>query len=895
MALLIEPRRLLVIFFLLSITDYLNAFPSGASLRSKRSLRRATSIDDELQIQVIQMDTGDKTPQNILDLDQRGCLKIKNGPVLLDGLETSIWSGIPVISSARRRGEKGISSLFLHTTYSTERAQHILSLGNLVTCNRLLSCARLTRYWMGPAFGTKASDIPLDTQFLLVEMTESGPYALILPLVDGGFRASLEYSDQKQLSVVCYSESGDGSSASSGMRALYVAVGDDPFELVKKGIEEVADNMRTFRTLDQKTIPSSVNDFGWCTWDAFYSKVNPTGILEGVKALREAGVPPRNLILDDGWQEVTPHPPDWKKEDEKSKRQGTFTRLGNAAFGKIAAFFTAYYDSFVQRAPHGSLPNRVWTLLSKTVIKKGLWEFFDSETDFNRQLDSFEPNFKFQSADGNTNSMSLADLVTELKVELGLKRVYCWHAIHGYWRGVSNEIGHLIGVNVTQILTKPTRHLKRIEPQMGFDTTSLFGVGILSSESDLSKFYHHLHLPLVKAGIDGVKVDVQSGVSAAGSGVNGGPHVAQIYTEAMEKSVAENFPSENSGAVNCINCMCHSTENLYRYKVTAIARASDDFYPTRPESHSVHLVNVAYNSLFLGEICLPDWDMFHSQHESAELHAAARSVGGCPVYVSDVPGKHNISLLKKLALPDGSILRAKLPGRPTRDCLFADVGKDGESALKIWNENTAGGGVIGAFNVQGVAWNFHTNENEEIDTSPSSVVALVKPYDVEPLRKMHGSFAVWKHRSSSLEVLSSGNSYIETTLEHRSWEIFTISHIQKSGNVEWAPIGLGDMLNSGGAILHQGTLEETTAVSDTTDDGLLRQTIAVTLTVRGPGRFVAYCKPAPSTIIIDNAFESIPSEPSFTYDTESGLLQLTLPAEKEGVEPFYATIAWDNP
>ena len=95
--------------------------------------------------------------------------------------------------------------------------------------------------------------------------------------------------------------------------------------------------------------------------------------------------------------------------------------------------------------------------------------------------------------------------------------------------------------------------------------------------------------------------------------------------------------------------------------------------------------------------------------------------------------------------------------------------------------------------------------------------------------------------------------------------------------------------------MHQGTLEETTAVSDTTDDGLLRQTIAVTLTVRGPGRFVAYCKPAPSTIIIDNAFESIPSEPSFTYNTESGLLQLTLPAEKEGVEPFYATIAWDNP
>ena len=44
----------------------------------------------------------------------------------------------------------------------------------------------------------------------------------------------------------------------------------------------------------------------------------------------------------------------------------------------------------------------------------------------------------------------------------------------------------------------------------------------------------------------------------------------------------------------------------------------------------VHLVNVAYNSIFIGEIALPDWDMFHSKHEVAALHAAARAVGGRP-------------------------------------------------------------------------------------------------------------------------------------------------------------------------------------------------------------------------------------------------------------------------
>jgi raffinose synthase len=43
----------------------------------------------------------------------------------------------------------------------------------------------------------------------------------------------------------------------------------------------------------------------------------------------------------------------------------------------------------------------------------------------------------------------------------------------------------------------------------------------------------------------------------------------------------------------------------------------------------------------MGEITLPDWDMFHSKHKSAELHGAARAIGGCPIYVSDVPGEHN--------------------------------------------------------------------------------------------------------------------------------------------------------------------------------------------------------------------------------------------------------------
>jgi hypothetical protein len=128
---------------------------------------------------------------------------------------------------------------------------------------------------MGPRVGTGAKDVPFDTQFMLLELDSKGTtkeqeYALVLPLIDNGFRASLYYGDDKStIEVVCAAESGDAAVKSQGMRALYVATGNDPFKLIKKGFADVAESTGTFKTLDQKVLPPSVDEFAWCTWDAF--------------------------------------------------------------------------------------------------------------------------------------------------------------------------------------------------------------------------------------------------------------------------------------------------------------------------------------------------------------------------------------------------------------------------------------------------------------------------------------------------------------------------------------------------------------------------------------------------------------------------------------------------
>jgi hypothetical protein len=56
--------------------------------------------------------------------------------------------------------------------------------------------------------------------------------------------------------------------------------------------------------------------------------------------------------------------------------------------------------------------------------------------------------------------------------------------------------------------------------------------------------------------------------------------------------------------------MCHSTENMYRFADTAVARVSDDFYPRDAASSTPHIAACAFNSVYMGALVQPDWDMF---------------------------------------------------------------------------------------------------------------------------------------------------------------------------------------------------------------------------------------------------------------------------------------------
>ncbi|CAL5026831.1 unnamed protein product [Urochloa decumbens] len=687
------------------------------------------------------------------------------------------------------------AAAFLGARAAAPSSRHVFPIGTLASGWRWLSLFRFKIWWMVPATGAGAAAVPAETQMLLLESRDAAAgeqgavYALMLPVLDGDFRASLQGSPEDELQF-CF-ESGDPDiQTMEAVDAVFINSGDNPFKLMKESIKLLSKIKGTFRHIEDKEIPANLDWFGWCTWDAFYKAVNPTGIEEGLQSLREGGAPPRFLIIDDGWQETVD---EVKEVDETLREQSVFAQ----------------------------------------------------------RLTDLKENHKFR---GET-CKNLGDLVKTIKEKHGVKFVYMWHALLGYWGGVLATSDAMKEYNPK--LAYPVQSPGNVANlrDIAMDSLEKFGVGIIDPDK-IYEFYNDQHSYLSGVGVDGVKVDVQNVLETLGHGFGGRVAVTRKYQHALEESIAQNFKRNN-----LICCMSHNSDSIFSALKSAVARASEDFMPRKPTLQTLHIASVAFNSILLGEIFIPDWDMFHSKHESAEFHGAARALSGGGVYVSDKPGVHDFSVLKKLVLPDGSILRARHAGRPTRDCLFNDPVMDGKSLLKIWNLNNLSG-VIGVFNCQGAGqWVWPVNDTAYVPTS-INITGCLSPSEVESLEEIaghnwNGDSAAYAFNSGSLSRLQKHQN-LEVSLSTMACEIYTISPIKVfSETVQFAPLGLINMFNSGGAL---------NDVSSTTDSSAT----TVHVRCRGPGRFGAYSATRPELCRVSE------QEVEFSH-TEDGLLAFDLP------------------
>lgn len=712
-------------------------------------------------------------------------------------------------------GDALINGAFLGVRSEQMGSRRVFPVGKLEGL-RFMCVFRFKLWWMTQRMGSCGQDIPFETQFLIVEghdesqlCEENGDgegrsalYTVFLPILEGDFRAVLQGNDRNELEICL--ESGDPAvEGFEGSHLVFVAAGSNPFDVITNAVKTVENHLQTFSHREKKKMPDMLNWFGWCTWDAFYTKVTADGVRQGLESLEKGGIHPKFVIIDDGWQSVSMDP----------------TSIETKA---------------------------------------------DNSANFANRLTHIKENHKFQK-DGKEGyrvedpAMGLRHIVTEIKDKHTLKYIYVWHAITGYWGGVRPGITEMEHFESKMSYPVSSPGVQSNEPCDCLKSITENGLGLVNPEKVFS-FYNELHSYLASAGIDGVKVDVQNILETLGAGHGGRVKLARKYHQALEASISRNFRDNG-----IISCMSHNTDGLYSAKRTAVIRASDDYWPRDPASHTIHIASVAYNTIFLGEFMQPDWDMFHSLHPMAEYHGAARAVGGCAIYVSDKPGHHDFNLLKKLVLPDGSILRAKLPGRPTRDCLFSDPARDGKSLLKIWNLNKFSG-VMGVFNCQGAGWCKVEKKNLIHDEQPGTVTGVIRAKDVDYLPRVAddgwtGDTIIYSHLGGEVVYLPK-NTSMPITLKSREYEVFTVVPIKELSNgATFAPIGLIKMFNSGGAI------KELKYES--------KRGGAIGMKVHGCGTFGAYSSVRPKQITVDS------EEMEFGYEEQSGLITLTLRIPEE--------------
>ena len=425
----------------------------------------------------------------------------------------------------------------------------------------------------------------------------------------------------------------------------------------------------------------------------------------------------------------------------------------------------------------------------------------------------------------------LTPTVQLAKRDFQVRTFIVWHAIIGYWGGVDGK--SLPGLRRPQHVRAFSTSILQMHPEL---TTNWWGarVGVVPS-GQIAKFYDDYHRQLQAQGVDGVKVDSQSLLEGVAAGLGGRVALTRAYRDALESSVARHFNGR------LINCMANSMETYYESPRSTLMRTSIDFWPDKPESHGQHLYCNSQVGVWFGEFMQPDWDMFQSAHPMGAFHAAGRAVSGGPVYVSDTTNAHNFDLLRKLVLSDGTVLRADNVGRPTRDCLFADVTRD-PVLLKVFNYN-ADCAVIGVFNA-----NYHA-----VKPTPAPVVGQVSPSDAPDLK---GAQFVGFAQHTGEMWLCQSNEPTPVKLAEGDWEIISYAPVDPAVGGGVAVLGLADKFNSTAAV----TQKQRNA------DG------SYTIQLGDGGDFLAWARNAPRSV------EAGGRPVAFIYDGASHRLSVPLPA-----------------
>lgn len=408
--------------------------------------------------------------------------------------------------------------------------------------------------------------------------------------------------------------------------------------------------------------------------------------------------------------------------------------------------------------------------IANLIIDDNWQSLSEGETQFDRAWMEFEATKK-------GFPRGLKACVTDIRNKHpNVGHIAVWHAILGYWGGVSPN-------------GKIAKHYKTIKVQKEPGVAE--GEFTVVDASDAQRMYQDFYKFLSSAGITAVKTDAQFFLDL----LSQAPARRALTTEYQDAWTLAHLRNFSSRAISCMSqtpdILFHS--QLPKNKPTVLVRNSDDFFPEVPASHPWHIFCNAHNSLLTQHLnVLPDWDMFQTSHPWASFHAAARCVSGGPIYFTDYPGQHDIKLIHQMTAPTPRgrtvILRPQRTGRSTN----AYIGYDEPALLKIATYvgfAHTGTSILGIFNCSKMPLSEFINLSDFPGTEEGQYV--IKAFDAG--------------RVSKPMDRTQRKSFVALDLDVKGWEILCAHPIKfhdlkQSGKVGVAMLGLVDKMTGPAAV-----------------------------------------------------------------------------------------------
>lgn len=162
---------------------------------------------------------------------------------------------------------------------------------------RFLAVYQHKDWWVRPAFGGKQEEIPGRTQLLILK--SQSRYTVYLAVCGQECRADMAGSGSG-IRITVASNRGNRNVIDD--LCLIRAEGNDPYRAVKAAVGRALMLLgRNGSQFAAKRYPEMFEYFGWCSWDAFYHKVNAQGIRGKLDEFHEKEIPVKWVLIDDGW------------------------------------------------------------------------------------------------------------------------------------------------------------------------------------------------------------------------------------------------------------------------------------------------------------------------------------------------------------------------------------------------------------------------------------------------------------------------------------------------------------------------------------------------------------------------------------------------------------------